>query len=144
MECRIRADILEKRQHQTVGKVWRQIHSVGGDLGFAILVGGAYLDLARRNVNPDFHRMLKRRPPLQQVITQKPELATLRKDAGLFVDGTILQVVSQLAVYSIRFDQLNEITVSQNLALRRTDDQKAVRQSFFEAHGHQRWSRIRA
>src|SRR5215471_10598875 len=121
---RIRADILQKRQHQTVGEVWRQIHSVATDLGFPVLVSGAYLDLPRRNVNPDFHGMLKRRPLLQQVITQEAELATLRKDAGLFVERTILEVVSQLVVYSIRFDQLNEITVSQNLALQSADYQE--------------------
>jgi len=80
--------------------------------------------------------MLERRTLLNEVVADEPKTAVLREDGGFVMDGAVLEVEHHLGGHAIATDDLNDIAVSECVALQRAQYQEAVERSLRVANGH--------
>jgi hypothetical protein len=73
---------------------------------------------------------------LYQVVANEPEAAMLRKDSGLIVYRTILEVKDYVVRDPIAVGYLNAVSRGKGLAFQGTQCKKAVEQTLGVANGH--------
>ena len=125
---------------------WKECHSrysaeaadAGEGFFLAVVFGVVHRQLPGDAVEGNFHRMLKGRTLLQQVIAQNAKCAALRKYDGFFVYGSIFEVKDQSAGDAIAANLLHNVTIGEQFAVQRAKCQKPVYQSFtvkYRGHG---------
>jgi hypothetical protein len=74
--------------------------------------------------------MLEGRPVLNQVFTDKAERTALRKNGGVVVKRSVLEMKDQPTRDTITLRILDQITVSNGFAVQRAQREKSVNQTF--------------
>src|SRR5439155_25515746 len=126
--------VLHQREEQAVGDVWRQLHPLGNDFLFALVLGVTDLNLTCRSVDRSVHRLLERRTSEDKVVAQESECAALRKYGRVLIDRTIFETKYQMVGYAIALCVLRHLTIGEGLAFKRQHQKKAMDQTFRVAH----------
>ena len=80
--------------------------------------------------------MLEGRSFLRQVITQEAKLSALRKDCSFVMDRSIFEMKYKTTGHAITVLVLNEISVSQRLSIKCSQDQETMDQAFPVSYGY--------
>ena len=110
---RLRREVLEQDQGQTVRKVGRQLEAFLDHLLLAVLVGVADLDLAAQRVDGRFHRHLERWTLLHKVIADQAELLSLRVDCGLVPRRAVLETEDEPCRHAFPLGSLDQVAGAQ-------------------------------
>src|ERR1041385_8122219 len=93
-------------------------------------------DLARSSIERCLHRMLERRASLDEVVAQESKSALLSEYGLVLIDGTVFEAKYQLVRDTISARDLCHLTVSDGLAVMRSQHKKAMHQAFHVPHGY--------
>src|SRR5580698_1724002 len=80
--------------------------------------------------------MLKRRTLLNEVVTDQVKTAILRENGGFIMDGAVLEVEHQLGGHAIATGDLNDVALSESVALQRMQYQETMECSLRVAKSH--------
>jgi len=111
---------------------------------FAIVVGITNRNLPGCARNREIACILERRPFLQQVIGDEPEVVALRENGGLLLPRTVFEAECDLSRDLIAASNLGQVTCRDCDAVQRAEYEKTVNEALSVAHRDRRRRRPRA